>query len=866
MVLIFDKNLINAKNYWIEKLTGKTVKSGLPVRIGDNTDEGFVPNEIEFTLKDSLVEKINDLSGGSSFLKYVIVMTAVKICLFKYNNTEFVTVGSPSRKGKTSNSQGNVLVIMDRITNQMTCKELMVNVRQSLLDAYDNQQYPFNLLINELNIEYSKYDNPLYSVLISMNNIHLDLPDFASKNLTIQLDDSDVFTGVVEYNSLMFSRDIITQFVNHINLMLEQMLSNINSVINELPEISFNINYDNQEKAEERVDLQYIQNAIKESPLIQDAIIQLNKGGGIVAYLLSKPNQVRSNHLLKSYLLKRLPEEMIPVEFIWIDDEIDLLNSDFLNEVTQTDSKKNKIPPRNEIEEKISKIWSSVLYIENIGVFDNFFEIGGDSILSIQTYSEMKKAGFTLSPKDIISHPTIAELSQIVKEGVNLNTEQEKKSGIAPLTPPQLRFFEKELHNYHHFNNSWIFKVNIKLNPNIVEKTLKFISNHHDALRLFFKKTSDGWKQYFSDTEHTIAFSYYDWSDVDIKHQKKKIEDLANYHQTLLDINNGPLLRVVLISLGGNVPDRLLIISHRLISDTITMKIFAEDFQLVYSQLLNGKNPSFPEKTTSYYDWTNKLIEYANTDIDISEKKYWQSDIFNKPFYIPIDFEEGENTELNTELLFASLNQKDTESLLSKVHRDLRVDMRVVSFTALLMTINKWTGNKHILVETGSHGREVISNNIDLSRTAGWFTTNYPVYLELYDQDKDIIQTIQSVKNQLSNIPNNGFNYGLLRYLHDDQDIKQKLSKFPKPIIGFDYQGHVDSGLNRDLLLTPSDESVGNERDPRNKRNVEFDISSWVSNKKYILRWSYSNKRYKKSTVEQLIKYYIDTLKEIIDS
>ncbi|WP_161519927.1 condensation domain-containing protein [Bacillus cereus] len=874
MTLLFDQEMLEVKNYWLNQLSNKIQKASLPssVKLANITDNQMEKLSLSFSQEE--LNKMRNLCGDSLFLKYVIVMTALKICLYKYNNCDFITVGSPARKRDDVKEEINALAIVNRVTSQMTCKELMMEIRQTLLDGYDNQSYPMDLLVRDMKLEHSDICHPLFSLLIELTNIHCKIPKLP-QDLIIRLTyEKNNLYGEIEYNALMFSQETISIFRNHLNSVLQAVLSYPDYTIDQLlnSELKYVLEIGRTpEVCRKRIDLEKIETTLKLHPIISDAKVMLKNNESeekvICAYLMSKPNSIRSNQLIKSFLLKHLPEYMIPSELIWDESKDDGIDLELISKVEKETSSSSleKVLPRNRIEQKIADIWKVVLNCEDMGVHENFFEIGGDSILSVQAYYNMKQAGLNISPRDIIAFPTIAELAQNIGEDLVINAKQGKVSGNVPLTPSKHYFFEKEYYNVNQFNEAWLYEIQINVDANIAKKTLNLLAEHHDAIRIRFEKNETGWNQYLSEQNETIHFEYHDFSEFDYDIQKSKIESLCNYYQTRLDIIEGPLFRVIFFYLGEQSKGRMLIVSHRLLTDSTSIKILAEDFQHVYYQLLNGETPDLPSKTTSYQYWSEKLFEFANSKEINQELSYWSNDHFYKSFNLPVDFSDGDNTEKSTEWVFKSLNQEETKDLLQLISELSETNMNHVLFTVLLKTMYEWTGSKSLIVESGGHGRELISDEIDLSRTVGWFNTNFPVYLEL-QMDNDIQSILVTVKEQLSSIPNNGIGYGLLRYLNKNEGTRVKLADMPIPAIGFDYQGHKGNfEFNKiEKMFMPAKESVENYRNPKNSRIQEFDISSWISNQQYTIRWAYSNKRYKKSTIEYLVNSYINNLKEVI--
>ena len=169
-----------------------------------------------------------------------------------------------------------------------------------------------------------------------------------------------------------------------------------------------------------------------------------------------------------------------------------------------------------------------------------------------------------------------------------------------------------------------------------------------------------------------------------------------------------------------------------------------------------------------------------------------------------------------------------------------------------------------MLLDLEGHGREDLFSDVDLSRTVGWFTTIFPVLLKL-DDNRNLEVIIKSVKEQLRQIPNRGFNYGLLRYLTQDENIKTRLENQPQSQIKFNYLGQLDFTTTDSLILGLAKESTGDNRSPQGKRQYLLEINSWISENKLQLTWNYSRNIHNQTTIENLAQTYITNLTYLIN-
>ena len=293
--------------------------------------------------------------------------------------------------------------------------------------------------------------------------------------------------------------------------------------------------------------------------------------------------------------------------------------------------------------------------------------------------------------------------------------------------------------------------------------------------------------------------------DLSQEEQQGKILEYIGEAQTGLNIEEGPLLRAVLFNCGES-GKQLFVVIHHLIVDGVSWRIILEDLNQGYEQLRKGKPIEFSRQTTSYQQWSKQLSEYAQSEELREELSYWDEALPQEVSPLPIDMAEGENRVASSEEVSVELNQEETRQLIQKVPKAYRTQINDVLVTALLQAIGDWTGDYGISFNLEGHGREVIGGDIDLSRTVGWFTSVYPVYIHLEEAD-DLGKSLKQVKEALRTIPNKGIGYGILRYLTEEG--KKSLGERAEPEIVFNYLGQWESGSSNDHSFQFSEGPTG---------------------------------------------------------
>lgn len=601
-----------------------------------------------------------------------------------------------------------------------------------------------------------------------------------------------------------------------------------------------------------RIELTEIERVMAAHPQVSEAVVLVHGDlqKRLIGYVVASEGLDEGS--LMGYLKERLPAFMIPQQIVFLErfptntsgkvDRKALPLPEF-NYTEAVDSRQ-----MNPVEQALAEIWAEVLQVDRVGLYDNFFQLGGDSILSIQIVSRAAQAGIKLTPKQLFQHQSIAELAKVAGVVRRLGEEHMPVVGSAPLTPVQKWFFEQCLPEPNHWNQSFMLQPSVQLQPAIVEETLRQLIRHHDALRTRFYRDQTGWRQLFIAPDEQVCFENYD-----LKAEPAPslfIEEVVARLQSSLNIAQGPLLRAALFDLGEEC--RLFITIHHLVVDAVSWRILLEDFQRVYESILNKQQIKLPPKTTSFRDFSLKLHDYSKTIT--KELSYWQQD-WQSAVRLPRDL-DGENTEGSVGHVRLRLGQEATELLLHMLPANCRVRTMEAILTALYLTLSHWTGGDVICVDLEGHGREEFIEGIDLTRTVGWFTSIYPILLKLDPGTEGGI--IGSVKDQLRRVPQNGLGYGILRYLTENYKVEQTAE------ISFNYFGQFDQQFNEYSLFRPAPESVGSTAGASNPRAYLIDVNCLVLGGELETIWSYSQNIHRRETVERLARGFLDRLEALV--
>jgi aryl carrier-like protein len=386
-----------------------------------------------------------------------------------------------------------------------------------------------------------------------------------------------------------------------------------------------------------------------------------------------------------------------------------------------------------------------------VGVSDNFFELGGDSIVSMQVVGRARQQGLHFTPKALFQHQTVRSLAAVLQDGeTTVLAEQGPVVGSVPLLPFQRWFVERAMPEPAHWNQSLLLRAHVPLDADALNQALLALYAHHDALRLRF--TADA-------AEHGPLHPAQPLLTRTTATDAAAIEAACEAAQRSLDLAQGPLLRALLIDVADG-SQRVLLVIHHLVVDGVSWRILLDDLDTTYRQALAGHTLVLPPKTTAFKTWAERLNGHA-AKLD-GELDYWTRQLDGAPVDLPEADLAGSLENRHRHSVQAHLNADLTRQLLQQAPAAYRTQVNDLLLTALARVVCRWSGAESALIELEGHGREDLFDDVDLSRTVGWFTSAYPVRLTPATELGD---SIKQVKEQLRGVPHKGIGFGLLRYL-----------------------------------------------------------------------------------------------------
>ncbi|MEG1039167.1 MAG: amino acid adenylation domain-containing protein [Pseudomonas sp.] len=603
-----------------------------------------------------------------------------------------------------------------------------------------------------------------------------------------------------------------------------------------------------------RIELGEIQRCLQNHPQVAQALVLVHETNGskqLVGYLVAKAGVEAGSSTfrqgLRDCLRAELPDYMVPAHLMPLD-------AWPLTSNGKLDRKALPLPgaelahstwqaPQNALQAELVRLWEEVLKRAPIGIDDNFFELGGDSIISIQLVSRARQSGIRFSPKDLFQHQTVQSLARVAVRSDAVQASQGPVHGAAPLTPIQHWFFEQPIAQRAHWNQSVLLTVRQRLDAQRLGEALAVVLQQHDALRLRFTYEDGQWhQQHASDGAEQALVQVAQAADADA------LLALCNQAQASLDLSQGPLLRALLVDMADG-SQRLLLVVHHLVVDGVSWRVLLEDLQLASQQ------QPLAAKTSSYQHWAQRLQQYAQSPALLAEATYWHEQYRDVQPGLP---SRAVDTPAAEQILAVetALDADSTRQLLQQAPAAYRTQINDLLLTALAQVICAWTGQASTLVQLEGHGREELFEDIDLSRTVGWFTSIFPVKLTLAVEPG---ASLKGIKEQLRAVPHKGIGFAILRYLAD-----QGLAALPAPAITFNYMGQFDSSFDAQAAWQPALESGGNEQAAGSTVLEGLSINGQVYEGQLRLSWSFDPRRFEVAQVQALADAYAQALRALI--
>lgn len=519
-----------------------------------------------------------------------------------------------------------------------------------------------------------------------------------------------------------------------------------------------------------RIELSEIQQVMATCPeVLECAIVPKFKGevktGNVdflVGYYTTNSEDLGEADI-KTYLKERLPPAYVPSRIVLVPGRLPttIQGKLDLRKLPEVEKMADEVPreaARNEVEAALCRIWGSLLGSE-VGIHENFFDAGGDSIMSIQLIHDMSRAGVHVTVKDLFAHPTIAKIAEYAarkstgKKRV-VEAEQGRLDGEVPLSPIQQWFFEKNFSNPNHFNQSFIINTP-RLDIAKLNQAWTSLQDRHDALRLTFQVIGDEMMQQYRERSANPDLFVFQANDPELPTALDNI-------QRSLNLGDGRVAVIAYIVSPESESDTIWMALHHLVTDVVSWRIMTRDLQSLY------QGQTLAAKSSSLRQWNTALQQYAPT---MAEEAYWR-EVHESCQKLVLQNDVNELARASIQL-----SEVNTRLLSRSGPRVLGSSTLAILLTSVNRALTSWHGSTLPITLEGI-GRQDLSAKLDVNNTVGWFTTMYPF---VAPNAADLASQVSKVSEAIKNVPRKGFGYGIL---HGYDDI---------PGITFNYLGQVEN-------------------------------------------------------------------------
>lgn len=574
----------------------------------------------------------------------------------------------------------------------------------------------------------------------------------------------------------------------------------------------------------------------------------------IIAKHVNEPIRVREQRRLlaelRAFLKAQLPDAMVPTAIVPIT-SLPVSSNGKLDraalpspEPWMAGDRAKRRAPGTAAESALAEAWRDILGVADIGVDDNYFELGGDSIQGIQIVTRAAAAGLAITPRMIFQHPTIAGLAAAAKPiGVSL-ADQGPVVGEVPMLPIQRWFLDAGDPLHDVFGQYALFELRADVDESALERAFADLLDVHDGLRARFDKQDGRWRSRLEAPGGPTP-----WTALDISGSSVDAAIVTAYGQ--LHIGDGPLVRALLLRDGDAGSRRLLVVAHHLVVDAVSWTILGSDLATGYRRIVTGQRQTPIRKTASVRQWAKRLARFGE-ELPVGEGDYWSAQLTatsssNRTYGVVGDLVS------HTVRLSPAYTTDLLDRLPSRHHR-----VEEVLMTVLGRTLARHTGSDSATVDIERHGRDVV-DDLDVSRTVGWFTVLHPMLLPT-DPAQDPLRSLTAVKQYLSTIPAGGAGYGLLRY--PDEGLPTIPTNAPS--VRFNYLGRSKPAVIQSADPWTCPPRLSSWQSPQMQCRHEIEVDAAVVDDQVSVTWRWTGGAHHAAMTE-LAESYLHELEALIE-
>ncbi|MFB9903358.1 non-ribosomal peptide synthase/polyketide synthase [Allokutzneria oryzae] len=835
--------------FWREELNGLPQLVELPTDRPRPAIASHRGEELRLTLDAELHRGITELARNTGSTVFMVVQAALAALMTRLGAGTDVPLGTPAA-GRADEQLDqlvghfvNTLVLRTDTSGDPTFRDLLDRVRQSDLAAYAHQDLPFERLVEVLNPERSLAYHPLFQVMLTFENLGEARPELpgllaevdevptgvAKFDIDIRLQERFATDGspggvdaIVEYATDLFDGASVELLVRRLAQLLRGAVADPAMRIGSLDVLMDSAEMERRARADDqirvrgvRIDSDRICTVLSGHPALAEAAVGKfvsEDREHLVGYVV--PERGRSVRVvdLREHAARSLPDYLVPQAFVVLDalpkTAEGLLDRAALPAPELVSGE--DVAPRTAQEKVLAGLFAEVLGLSEVGLNQGFFDLGGDSIVSIQLVSRARKASLRITPRDVFEHKTVARIAAVagVVEPTSAVTPDVAVGVVAP-TPiiSDLRELGGPIDGYH---QSMLVYVPAGLGVDNLTAALAAVLDRHDVLRA--RLSSVDWSltvpEAGSVDAATCVRRVAGFDEATLSAQIAQA-------QSELDPWAGVMVRAVWFDAGMDVPGRLLVLVHHLVVDGVSWRVLLPDLRSAWESASSGGTPELAPVGTSVRRWSEHLAVQARErahEVDLWKSVLGTAD----PLLGERPLDRSRDVRSTAKSLTLTLPTSITAPLLGAVPASVHGGVNDVLLSGLALAVADWRRRRGVdesalVLELEGHGREDIAEGLDLARTVGWFTSAYPVRLDAGTHELDDVRSaarvLKRVKEQLRSLPDNGIGYGLLRHLN--AETAPELAALARPQIGFNYLGRFAAPEPADWAAAPEAPALG---------------------------------------------------------
>jgi amino acid adenylation domain-containing protein/non-ribosomal peptide synthase protein (TIGR01720 family) len=606
-----------------------------------------------------------------------------------------------------------------------------------------------------------------------------------------------------------------------------------------------------------RVEPGEIEAVLVKHPAVRECVVVARSEtpgvNALVAYIVPADGKKATVTALRNHLATQLPEYMLPAVYVMLD-ALPLTPNGKVNRAAlpapdnhRPELEQTYVPPRTRLEKQLAKIWQELLHVQKVGVWDDFFELGGDSITAVQMVARVNQLGLQLEPIQLFRQPTIADLIHEVGDPESLPIL---------LTPTQHRFFTHHGSHPHEQSRSIWLSVHRKVSAAQIKQVFYRLVDAADIFQLRFQREDNGWKPFVTTAPETaFTVTVVDCQGIPAEERQAMRERITAPLRKNFHLEHGPLLHGVFFQTEETEKDVLFLAVHSLVLDQVSWERIVGDIEQLTRMMEQGKEGLPPVwEMPSVRVWANRLQRLASSESIRDETGFWLKRP-EKTASLPLDMPGGENTGESAQILSVTFPEEETRRLL-QVSKNYRIGVDDVLLAALTLLVQKITPGLPLVLDRKAGGR--LSHTAEHSARPGAevFSVFYPLLLDMKGKAAPE-EVLQAVREQVRSVPGGGIGYGLLCTSSPNPPLD------PGAEILFQYEEIGSSTAETKRLFSLCEPGLSLQYSSTRRRYL-LEVHVWIANDQLQMDWVYSSELHQEATIAGWVQSFAEAFRGLI--